>query len=77
MYDLQFSDLCELHQEAVTQQAAAARQMHDLRHPSLSLRARLLPALGDLLIRLGQRLKETPRRLEAEPASLSFLTIIL
>ena len=77
MYDLQFSDLCALHQEAIARQAATARGLHSRRQPRLSLRTRLLSNLGDLLIRTGQRLKETPRRLEAEPASLSFLTIIL
>ena len=77
MYDLQFSDLCALHQEAIAQQAVMAQGLHGLHQPRLSLRQWALPALGDLLIRLGQRLKEAPRRLEAEPASLSSLTIIL
>ena len=72
MFDLDYLQMSSIHQETIRQQAAAARLLHGFRLPRRSL-----PALGDLLIRTGHRLKEAPRRLQAEPASLSSLTITL
>jgi hypothetical protein len=77
MYDLNCSELSTLHQEAIRRDAAIACLLSGCRQSKLSLRTRLLPALGDLLIQTGQRLKEAPRRLETETASLSSLTILL
>ncbi len=77
MFDLDCLQLSSIHQETIRQQAAGARLLHGCRLPRLSLVERTLPALGELLIRTGQRLKEAPRRLEAESASLASLTITL
>ena len=77
MFDLDYLQLSSIHQETIRQKAATARLLHGSRLPRRNLAERTLPALGDLLIRTGQRLKEAPRRLQAEPASLSSLTIIL
>jgi hypothetical protein len=67
---------CALHTEAIRREANGRLLSFD-RCPKLSREAWFLPALGDLLIQLGHWLKDRPRRLEAEPASLSTLTIIL
>jgi hypothetical protein len=77
MFELDCLQLSSLHQESIRQQAAEARLLRCCSIPRLSLAERTLPALGDILIRTGQRLKEAPRRLEAESASLASLTITL
>ena len=77
MYNPSRFDLNSLHLESIQKHAAAARLLRYCRLPKLSLFARARQNLGELLIQTDQRLKEAPRRLEAEPASLSSLTIIL
>jgi len=77
MQDPNFFELNSLHLESIQKYAAAARLLRHCHLPRLSLAARIRQNLGELLIQTGQRLKEAPRRLEAEPASLSSLTIIL
>lgn len=77
MYDLHCFELNALHLESIQKHAAAARLLRHCHLPKLSLATRIRQDLGDMLIRAGQQLKEAPRRLEAEPASLSSLTIIL
>jgi hypothetical protein len=77
MCDLSFSELTGLHLETIQKHAAAACLLRHCHLPKLSLFARARQNLGELLIQTGQRLKEAPRHLEAEPASLSSLTIIL
>ena len=77
MHDPNCFELNSLHLESIQKYAAAAHLLRHCHLPKLSLAARIRQNLGDMLIRAGQRLKEAPRRLEAEPASLSFLTIIL
>ena len=77
MFDLNSFQLNNLHLESIRKHLAAARLLRHCHLPKLSLVARIRLNLGDMLIRAGQRLKEAPRRLEAEPASLSSLTIIL
>lgn len=77
MFNLDCFQLSSLHTETISRQAAAARLLLNCHFPRLSLAERSLTALGDLLIRTGQRLKEAPHHLEAEPASLSSLTITL
>ena len=77
MLDPNFLARCALQQELLRRPAAPWHLTHSYRQTGLSLASRALPALGDLLIRIGQRLKNAPRHLEAERASLSSLTIIL
>jgi hypothetical protein len=77
MFDLNCSELNTLHLEPIQKYAAAARLLHHYRLPRPSLTIRLRTSLGNLLIRAGQRLKDVPRRLEAEPASISSWIIIL
>jgi hypothetical protein len=77
MFDLNSSQLNNLHLESIRKHLAAARLLRHSCLPKRSLVTHLRLQLGDMLIRAGQRLKEAPRRLEAEPASLSSLTIIL
>ncbi len=76
MLDPNFLARCALQEEAISREASGRWLCFD-RCPTLNREAWFLPALGDLLIRLGQWLKDRPRRLESEPASLSTLTIIL
>jgi len=67
---------CALHSEAIRREANGRLLCYD-RCSMLNRESWFLPALGDLLIRFGHWLKDRPRRLESEPASLSTLTIIL
>jgi hypothetical protein len=76
MLDPNFLAQCALHNEAIRREASGCLLCYD-RRPMLSREAWFLPAMGDLLIRFGHWLKDRPRRLESEPASLSTLTIIL
>lgn len=76
MLDPNFLARCALQKEDIRREANGRLLCFD-RCPKLSREAWLLPALGDLFIRLGHWLKDRPRRLESEPASLSTLTIIL
>ena len=77
MLDPNFMARCALQQEYLRREAALDTLLHSSRQPGLSLALRARAALGDLLINTGQRLKNPPRRLETEKASLSSLTIIL
>lgn len=77
MFDPNCCELNTLHLERIQKYAATARLLSHSSPPRPRLNIRLRTSLGDLLIRAGQRLKEAPRRLEAEPASFSSLTIIL
>jgi hypothetical protein len=77
MFNLDYLQLSSLHTETIRRQAAAARLLHRCQRPRPSLAERTVIALGDCLIRTGQRLKEAPHRLQAEQASLSSLTITL
>jgi hypothetical protein len=77
MLDPNFMARCALQQEFLRREAALEHLLDSCHQPGLSLGLRVRSALGDLLINAGQRLKNAPRRLETEKASLSSMTIIL
>lgn len=77
MLDPNFVTRCTLQQELLRRESALEHLLYSTRQPKPSLSMRLCCALGDLLIHAGQRIKNAPRRLETEKASLSSLTIIL
>jgi hypothetical protein len=77
MYNLDFPEISTLYQEAPRRAAASSRLGRSFRHSGPGLYRRFSVALGDQLIRLGQRLKEAPARLESEKAARSTLTHLL
>jgi len=77
MFELDYPEISALHQEAIYRQATNDRLVRLIPHSRLRLTGHFAPALGDILISIGQRLKDSSPDLKAEPYSITTLTITL
>ena len=77
MFDLDCLQLSSLHQEPSASRLPTPAFSTAAASPGSAWRRAPCLPWAICSIRTGQRLKEAPRRLEAEPASLASLTIIL
>jgi hypothetical protein len=74
MFDLTANEISNLHHEALRRSVCASQSLHQAGFGSAPLGLRTRVALGDLLIRSGQRLKQQPLP-QPDPAPALFIML--